>query len=240
EFMGAYIFANFLDHAVYWAKLQPQGSSFTAQFGGALLKSQEELFRPVDCAVGPDGAVYVADWCDKRASHVDPLDTWDRSNGRIYRVQSRHPKVSELKLPNQQSGFDLRNLSSDQLVDLLAGPNDWFARRARVMLAERRDSSVLPRLRKQVLDNNNTRLALQSLWALYVSGGFDEKLARDLLKHPNENVRAWTVRLLGDSRKVSATTQKRLVDTARSEASPIVRAQLACSAKRLPGEDALP
>src|SRR5207247_5647581 len=126
EFMGAYIFANFLDHAVYWAKLQPQGSSFTAQFGGALLKSQEELFRPVDCAVGPDGAVYVADWCDKRASHVDPLDTWDRSKGRIYKIQptvaAQITRLTSLKerqsllasaVTNFQNGrFDLAKLSS--------------------------------------------------------------------------------------------------------------------------------
>src|SRR6266849_10661712 len=100
-FHGAYIFANVLDHAVYWANLRPEGSSFTATFGGALLKTDNELFRPVDCETGPDGAVYIADWCDKRASHVDPLDTWDRSNGRIYRVQSRTHTASEPKPPNQ-------------------------------------------------------------------------------------------------------------------------------------------
>src|SRR5437016_9011123 len=116
SFRGAYILANVLDHAVYWADLKPQGSSFTASFSGALLKTEDELFRPVDCETGPDGAVYIADWCDKRASHVDPLDTWDRSNGRIYRVQSRSHVSSEPALPNQHpSGFDLHNLSSDQL-----------------------------------------------------------------------------------------------------------------------------
>src|SRR6185503_3386860 len=157
-----------------------------------------EQFRPVDCELGPDGAVHVVDWCDRRASHLDPLDTWDRSNGRIYRIQSRNPKASESKLTNRgQPGFDLHKLSSDQLVDLLAEPNAWFARKARLLLAERRDSHVLPRLRKQMFDNQNPRLALQSFWALYVSGGFDEKLAQQLLAHPNANVRAWTVRLLG-------------------------------------------
>ena len=221
--------------------MQAQGSSFTASFGGPLLKSDDEEFRPVDCETGPDGAVYIADWCDKRASHVDPLDTWDRSNGRIYRVQSRNPGTSQPKLPNQQApGFDLRNLSSDQLVDLLAEPNGWFARQARVLLAERRDTGVLPRLRKQILDNHNPRLALQSLWALYVSAGLEETLAGELLKHPNENVRAWTVRLLCDSRKISAALAPRVVGIARTDASPIVRAQLACSAKRLPGNEALP
>lgn len=241
SFTGAYIFANVLDHAVYWASLTPQGSSFTAAFGGALLKTDDVLFRPVDCEPGPDGAVYVADWCDKRATHLDPLDTWDRSNGRIYRIQSRNPNALGPATPKPgQPGFDLQKLSSHQLVDLLAEPNDWFARKARLLLAERRDASVLPRLRQQIRENENPHLALQSLWALYVSGGFDENIATDFLGHSNENIRAWTVRLVSDARKVSTATQTALVGVARTDASPIVRSQLACSAKRLPGEDALP
>jgi putative membrane-bound dehydrogenase-like protein len=285
-FEGVYIFADVLDHAVYWARMQPDGSSFTATFGGALLKTDDELFRPVDCEAGPDGAVYICDWCDKRASHVDPLDTWDRSNGRIYRVQSRTANLSKPKLPNERTrvgerpssgaamsakqvaseslqppgesepaapgdgrspvavpkgaGFDLRKLSSDQLVDLLDQPNAWFSRKARLLLAERRDAKVLPRLRNQIADKQNPRLALQSLWALYVSGGFAEELAGKLLRHPNENVRAWTIRFLGDARHVSPASRSQLVTLARSETSPVVRSQLACSAKRLPAEDALP
>ena len=47
-------------------------------------------------------------------------------------------------------------------------------------------------------DPDDPRLALQGLWGLYVSGGFDDALADDLLSHPGEYVRAWTVRLLGD------------------------------------------
>ena len=241
SFRGAYIFANVLDHAVYWADLKPDCSSFTATFGGPLLKTDDELFRPVDCETGPDGAVYIADWCDKRASHVDPLDTWDRSNGRVYRVQNRGHESSEVKLPSQHNpGFDLQALSSDQLVDLLSASNSWFVRQARRLLAERRDANVLPRLRQNIVQSGDPHLALESLWALYVSGGFDEKLALKSLEHPNENVRAWTVRLLCDSRKVSEATEQRLVSIARSEPSPIVRAQLACSAKRLRGDDALP
>jgi putative membrane-bound dehydrogenase-like protein len=240
-FNGAYIHANVLDHAVYWSEMHPQGSSFTASFGGPLLKTEDELFRPVDCEPGPDGAVYISDWCDKRASHVDPLDTWDRSNGRIYRVQNHSVNIIEPKLARlRQANFDLRSLSSDELVDLLSEQNQWFSRKARVFLGERHDSSVVPRLRKQVFDRKNPKLALPSLWALYVSAGLDEKLAKELLSHPDENVRAWTVRLLADKNKVSAAIQERLVAIARSERSPIVRSQLACSAKRLPGKDALP
>src|SRR5205823_3904950 len=75
--------------------------------------------------------------------------------------------------------------------------------------------------------------ALQGLWGLYVSGGFDDTLATELLKHPGEQVRAWTIRLLGDEGKVSPEMGRRLTDLAAAEPSVVVRAQLAATARRL-------
>ena len=46
--------------------------------------------------------------------------------------------------------FDLAKLTSDQLVDLLDKPNDWYARTARRLLADRRDPAIVPRLKKMV------------------------------------------------------------------------------------------
>src|SRR5262249_32257554 len=82
-------------------------------------------------------------------------------------------------------------------------------------------------------------LALRSLWALYVTGGLDETLAAKLLSHPDEHVRAWTVRLLGDEKK-SASIGQQFVRAAREDSSAIVRRQLACTARRLPADPALP
>src|SRR5262249_4928234 len=83
-------------------------------------------------------------------------------------------------------------------------------------------------------------LALEALWGLYVSGGFDDDLAATLLGHANEHVRSWTVRFLGDAKKVSPALRDRLVSVAGTDASPTVRNQLACSCKRLPAKDGLP
>ena len=232
SFNGAYIFANTLDNAVYWADLRPDGSSFTASFGGTLLKTDDVSFRPVDCETGPDGSVYIADWYDKRATHVDPLDTWDRSNGRIYKIEAEGTPVGPK--------FDLQKLSSVQLVDLLSKSNDWFARRALCLLAERRDANVLPRLGQQVFESHNPHLQLESLWALYVTGGFTDSVAAKGLQHTNANIRKWTVRLLGDKKEVSDEIAKSLRSVARTESSAVVRAQLASSARRLPGRAALP
>jgi putative membrane-bound dehydrogenase-like protein len=230
KYHNQYIAANLLSNAIYWHALEPQGSSFKARFGGELLTANDTWFRPVDCLTGPDGSVYIADWYDKRANHVDPVDNWDRSNGRIYKLEAEGTRPV--------APFALSRMSSQELVGLLARDNDWFRREARRILAERRDPTVVPGLRRAVLENTGD-LALESLWALYVSGGFDDALALKTLGHVNADVRTWTVRLLGDAKKVSSAVRARLLEVARNEASPTVRSQLACSAKRLPAEDCL-
>jgi putative membrane-bound dehydrogenase-like protein len=233
KYRHQYIACNLLSNTLYWHTLEPSRSSFVSRFGGELLVANDTWFRPVDCETGPDGAVYVADWYDKRATHLDPRDNWDRSNGRIYRIEAVGKKGGPtLSRP-------LSRLSSAALVDLLDHPNNWYSREARRVLAERRDRTVLPRLRQMIADSQG-QLALEALWALYVSGGFDDTLARQLLHHPNDDVRTWTVRFLGDAKKVSAEVGKALVQRARTDASPVVRSQLACSARRLPAQDGLP
>jgi putative membrane-bound dehydrogenase-like protein len=231
EFENTYIAANLLSNAVYWHIMEPKASSFTARFGGDLLIANDTWFRPIDCLVGPDGSLFVADWYDKRANHVDPIDNWDKTNGRVYKIEYKGTKpVKDLALSK---------LSSLELVGLLSHPNDWYHREARRILAERRDPSVFPGLRQTIRERKD-QLALEALWALYVCGGFDDIVAATLLTHPNDDVRTWTIRLLGDAKKVSPEIQRRLVEVARSDASCTVRSQLACSCKRLPAKDALP
>jgi putative membrane-bound dehydrogenase-like protein len=231
QFDNAYIAANPLANAIYWHILEPKGSSLTARFGGDFLLGGDTWFRPVDCLVGPDGALYVADWYDKRINHVDPVDNWDRTNGRIYKVEAKDAKPL--------AKFDLSKLSTQELIELLNHRNSWFAGEARRMLAERRDPTALPFLKK-LISQNDEHLALEALWGLYVSGGFTDELADKLLDHSSPDIRAWTVRFLGDSKKVSPTIATRLARFASTETHPAVRAQLACTAKRLPGKDCLP
>ncbi len=242
RFQGTYIAANLLANAVYWHVLERNGSSFKGHFGGELLTTDDIEFRPVDLTLGPDGAVYVADWCDKRATHVDSIDTWDRSNGRIYKIQKPGSRPdSPAAVGGLPAGrIDLARLSSEELVELLAQPNDWFRREARRSLGERRDRMAAPFLRKNIVDGNGDQLALQSLWALYASGGFTDELAIQLLRHRGEDIRAWAVRLLGDAGEVSPPIAEALASAAKTDTSCIVRNQLACTAKRLPDRQALP
>jgi putative membrane-bound dehydrogenase-like protein len=232
RFRGKYIAGDLLGHAVYWHDLTPDGSSFRSAHGGDLLLANDTWFAPTDVTLGPDGSVYVADWFDKRTAHPDPDADWDRSNGRVYKIEAKAAKPV--------ASFDLSRLSSDRLVSLLSHRNDWFRRKARQVLADRRDPEVIFPLRRMVFEAKDEDLQLQALWALYVSGGFNDAFAERLLGHRNPDVRRWTVRFLGDECKVTPALARRLSDLAASEPDATVRSQLACSARRLPPGDGLP
>jgi putative membrane-bound dehydrogenase-like protein len=237
QFHGKYIAADLLGHAVHWHDLTPDGSSFRSAHGGALLTANDTWFAPSDVTLGPDGSVYVADWYDKRTAHPDPDADWDRSNGRIYRITCRASGAAN-KEPAQH--LDLTKLSSDKLVSLLSQPNDWYRRKARQVLAERRDPEVIFPLRTLLDEAKDEGLQLQALWALHVSGGFTDAVALKLLDHGNAAVRRWTVRFLGDECKVTATLAQRLTDLATTETTAVVRSQLLSTARRLPARDGLP
>src|SRR5262245_61207279 len=223
EFEGVYIAGNLLSNALYWYVMQKKGSSFTAKHGGDFLIANDTWFRPIDCLVGPDGAVYVADWYDKRANHVDPIDNWDKTNGRVYKIVHKDAKPTP--------PFDLEKLNGKQLIELLGHRNQWYSREARRLLADRKGAGVLPELRRLASDEKG-QLALEALWALAGAGGFDHKLGEKLLGHPNEHVRAWAIRLLGDDGSIPNSVASRLTDLARTEPSPVVRSQLACTGRR--------
>src|SRR5205085_10030679 len=137
RFRGKYVAADLLGHAVYWHDLEPNGSTFRSRHGGELLVANDTWFAPSDLTTGPDGAVYVADWYDQRTAHPDPDAEWDRSNGRIYRISAAGSKPAAVP--------DIRHLTTPQLIALLGSPNDWLVRKARRLLADRRDpEAILP------------------------------------------------------------------------------------------------
>ncbi|MDA1050500.1 MAG: c-type cytochrome [Planctomycetota bacterium] len=237
RFHGACIAPNTRHSAMRWSTVELRGSTFATRAAGDFITTSDIWFRPVDSTVGPDGALYVADWYDYNISHSSPKNRseWyqpSREDGRVWRVApSDVPPIGTFQ-------FDL-NRSNTELVALLSHPNDWYARQARRLFAERRDKSIVQAL-EELLDSSDQRLALQALWSIYVSGGFNDSLAETTLDSSHEYVRAWTVRLLGDERTVSSRLQTQLVKLARDDPSVIVRNQLACSAKRLPAEAAMP
>ncbi|MCA9000111.1 MAG: c-type cytochrome, partial [Planctomycetaceae bacterium] len=231
EFQGKYIAVDTLGHAVRWHHVLPDASSVRSQNGGVLLQANDTWFAPSDATIGPDGAVYIADWYDKRTAHPDPDATWDRSNGRVYRLQW----ADAVRPPTR----NLSGLTDRELIEQLDSPNEWNVRRARRLLSERQSPDVPDQFRRRIRSEQDGHLGLQNVWTLAAMQGIDESLDGHLLEHPDPRIRTWMVRLFGDSKHVSPNILEKFLTLAESERHPDVVSQLASTAKRLPAGEGL-
>ena len=236
RYRGSFIAGDFLGHTVSWWDISPLGTTYSMRRGGVMLDPRDRWSGPTDVCLAPDGSIYISDFYDARTAHPDPDAQWDRSNGRIYRI---HAAATNPASSRHSTQSNLPDLTSEQLVDLLSHPNHWFRQRARVLLAERQDAQMWPRLRAMAERTDDATLALQGMWALQASGGWDDAIALRLLDHPAPEVRGWSVRFVGDRRAASPDVCERLLQLARVEQHTEVQQQLASSAGRLPGPFAI-
>ena len=249
---GKFIAAMALTNRVLGTALYRDTSTFRTEDGPPVFESSNNWFRPVDTKTGPDGSLFFADWSDSRLSHLDPRDTWDKESGRIWRVRAAGAS-------GKMETFDFANMSGDELIAKLSHANKWHRQMALRVLWDRRDATLVPKLRALV-DAERGQLALEAFWAVNACGGFDEKYALTTLKHSHPMVRYWTVRLLGDRMPAQAAasdaslkraqiaalaaidfkTGEALASLAQTETDVEVRTQLASTARRLSTSDALP
>ncbi|MCA9122475.1 MAG: c-type cytochrome [Planctomycetaceae bacterium] len=221
-----------LQSEVVISDVQPKGTTFTTNDIDRAITSDDPWFRPVEIKVGPDGAIYVADFYEQRidhASHHQGRVTPD--TGRIYRL--RAPE-SEPTKPD-----DYSSLSALELLEILKHENKLHRQIALRLLGDLHDSSIVPTVSKRLFAADG-QLALEYLWALNLSGGFNETIAAQTLQHKDPYVRAWTIRLLCDDQQVSESIAQHLDSLANNEPNVEVRCQLACSARRLPAAQAIP
>jgi putative membrane-bound dehydrogenase-like protein len=220
-----------LQGQVVQSQFDPDGSTFQTKDINRVVTTTDKWFRPVEIKVGPDGGIYVADLYEALIAHGQHFEgKVDKTNGRVYRLAAKDAKPL--------APFDLGRKSSAELVETLRHPNRWFRQTALRLLADRRDASVVPLLREQI-GKSSGQFAVECLWALNLSGGFNDDVATKTLNHSDQFVRQWTVRLLCDGRQVSPAIAQQLAEVASGEAYVYVRSQLASSARRLPVADAL-
>ena len=236
QYQGQLISVSPILHYVMVSTIAADGSTRMTKDLGPIVTAganeKDNWFTPVDIQTGPDGALYVADWYSMQSNHYRNHEGQTNPDlGRVYRLRGESQQVFPI--------FDLRAVSSRELVEkYLAHPNRWYRETALRLLGDRRETEVIPLLRRLATDDLNAH-AVEALWALNLSGGLDDAMAQQLLGHAQATVRSWTIRLLAERGTFSPALAQRITQWAINEQDVEVRLQIACSARRLPTNLAL-
>jgi putative membrane-bound dehydrogenase-like protein len=226
------------------SEFQPDGSSFKTKDVGHALQSTDTWFRPVDIQVGPDGAIYVADFYEQRIDHSSHYQgRVHKETGRIYRLRAKDSLLT--RSASEGNRFDLSKETPEQLLNHLDDKNKWFRQTARREFIIRGDTITGTLVRTLGdgtgrLPDNVGQLMLESLWAMNAAVPLADDQQFDRLDAANPYIRLWTIRLSCDDHAVSDDVAKKLADLAYREPHLEVRSQLASSARRLPAGQALP
>lgn len=239
-------------------ELASNGSTYKTKDLEDTVTSSDKWYRPVAICDGPDGAAYVCDWYDSVVAHLYAFEgRLDRDRGRVYRLGSSSQSPIETWDPALAQAMDAESLV--KLIERLDHPYRWQRWQARRLIeVHPKRFECIAKLAKALSENPSTlsgRLALEYLWTLHALGAisdtipaqlqsnvsrvFEPLAPESLMKHPVAEVRSWTVRLVCDDSQVQPETLQGLLELAASETNPHALCQIACSAKRLPSDQAI-
>jgi putative membrane-bound dehydrogenase-like protein len=206
--------------------LEPRGSGYVGKHGHDLLMMNDKWSRLINLKYGPDGSVYMIDWYDQQACHLNQPEKFDRGNGRIYRVSYGDGARSA-----EASKGDLSKLGDVELVKLQSHPNDYFVRHARRILQERQSKDAVAALQQmEDATGDSPAKRLRAMWALHAVG---QAVSLRHLSDPDPYVRAWTIQLACEDRAPSDETLATFAKLAADDASPVVRLYLASALQRI-------
>jgi hypothetical protein len=184
--------------------------------GGKVTSEIQTFFRPSDVAVGPDGAIYVADWFDPRVGGHDDKD--DTTSGAIYRIA---PKGFKPRIP----AFDAGTLEG-QITALRSSAVNVRAIGYSGLIE--RGTAAIPAI-QALLKDENPFIRARAVWVMAHLGvsGLEqvESLTGDA--DPMMRIVAYrTLRQMGQA--------MRFADKLALDASPAVRREVALSLRDVP------
>jgi putative membrane-bound dehydrogenase-like protein len=272
EYRGRLFTLNLHGRRANQEVLERRGSGYVGKHARDFFVAGDPWFRGMEISCGPDGGVFVLDWSDTGECHE--YSGVHRTSGRIYKItygnkagravlgtpeSSVTGDAAGTPRPALETQFDIRKLSSTDLVKLHTHANEWFSRQARLELAARaQDAGEMAVVKEQLRDlfekQSDLVVKLRAFWTLSVIGAMNENFLRAQLHHPNEHVRTWAIRCLVDPWPLDTVMSQRpleksegeqslapstavwrdLIDVARTDVSGLVRLALASTLQRLP------
>jgi putative membrane-bound dehydrogenase-like protein len=234
---GHAFIGNIHDNAIHEEVLTPVGATFKCEPRRDFLRANDGWFRPVSTQTGPDGFLWVMDWCDKYPCYQNAKanpEGVDRERGRIWRVVVQDDQA---KATRSQTDLDLKKLAATDLVKTLEHPNNWMRRMARRMLVERQDPSAKAQLTRLVQSRASIPLRVESIWTMSVLNLLNHgntELSEVFVTDPNPSIQLAVIRAKGEAGPSDMPTPSWLDRVAKSP-DPLVQAAVAVAARQLAG-----
>ncbi len=167
------------------------------------LESEDPWFRPVHIQLGPDGALYIADFYNRIIGHYEVPLTHpgrDRTSGRIWRIVYRGNDSRGTPAPRK----DWTMASVAELIEDLAHPNLTVRMHAMNQLVERGGQDG----RQAVSDllasaKANNWQWIHGLWVLERLGSLGDELLLAAAQHKDRGVRVHVQRVLSERAKLT-------------------------------------
>ncbi|MBL8827344.1 MAG: c-type cytochrome [Planctomycetaceae bacterium] len=169
EYRDTLFIGNPITAQINHDRLKWHGSTSEAIEQPDFLSCDDRWFRPVDVKLGPDGALYIADFYNCIIGHYEvPLDhpQRDRHRGRIWRVVYKGDNTQKVPPP-----IDLTKLDRRKLVDRLADENLAVRMLASQVLHGRMDEETRKLLQTMADFSPNDDQRVAALWLVERQGG---------------------------------------------------------------------
>ena len=174
----------------YRVQMKPQGSGTWGESLPDLFYSEDPNFRPTAINVGPDGAIYFADWHNPIIGHLqhhirDP--NRDHAHGRVFRITYEgRPLLKPKEIDGQPVAA---------LLELLKEPENQVREWAKVELGKRDSAEVIAALDQwaAALDKNDPAYEhhmTEALWVHQWHNVVDLDLLSRMLRSSEPNARA--------------------------------------------------
>jgi putative membrane-bound dehydrogenase-like protein len=190
DWQGSYVTCDFRAHRVVRFAMDEKDSSFVTREMPDLVRTKDVAFRPIDIKLGPDGALYIADWSNPIIQHgeVDFRDPRrDHEHGRIWRLSYKG------RQPAPRQG--LAKASNAELLANLTS-NNLFTRQQSKRLLTERGAGITSDLAAWTRNQTTEQNLLEALWMYQCIDAVEPKLLEQLLNAKDGKVRAAAVRVL--------------------------------------------